>query len=156
MAASSSLRKFQWGQVLLQWSVGMIVSTPLIAVFQGTLLVTEYRTKFKDLPRPIQPARGVSVSVTMENDHCEGKTAYTGTNKSKTKNKKINIHQQPLRILVVGDSLAAGVGISKSGIPVLPESIARALSRAYGGRAVVWTCMGEFIVCPLCFVVHVC
>ena len=32
--------------------------------------------------------------------------------------------------------------MSKSGIPVLPESIARALSKACGGRAVYWTCVG--------------
>lgn len=32
--------------------------------------------------------------------------------------------------------------MSKSGTPVLPESIARALSKACGGRPVYWTCVG--------------
>jgi hypothetical protein len=32
--------------------------------------------------------------------------------------------------------------MSKSGVPILPESIARALSKALGGRAVYWTCVG--------------
>lgn len=50
--------------------------------------------------------------------------------------------RQPLRLLVVGDSLAVGVGISASASPVLPESISRALSKALGGRAVRWTCIG--------------
>ena len=48
----------------------------------------------------------------------------------------------PLRILVIGDSLAAGVGTRWSSTPVLPESIAAALSQALGGRAVFWTCVG--------------
>lgn len=49
---------------------------------------------------------------------------------------------EPLRILVIGDSLAAGVGTRWSSTPVLPESIAAALSKAMGGRAVFWTCVG--------------
>jgi lysophospholipase L1-like esterase len=48
----------------------------------------------------------------------------------------------PLRLLVIGDSLAAGVGTSRSSTPVLPESIAQALSKALRGRAVHWTCIG--------------
>jgi len=49
--------------------------------------------------------------------------------------------QIPLSLLVVGDSLAAGVG-STSGTPKLPEAIARSLSKALGGRPVYWTCHG--------------
>jgi hypothetical protein len=37
-----------------------------------------------------------------------------------------------------------GLHILLLSIPVLPESIARALSKAYGGRAVYWTCVGAF------------
>lgn len=48
----------------------------------------------------------------------------------------------PLRLLVIGDSLAAGVGTSESSTPVLPHSIAVHLSSALHGRAVVWTCVG--------------
>jgi hypothetical protein len=50
-------------------------------------------------------------------------------------------NQIPLSLLVVGDSLAAGVG-STSGTPKLPEAIARSLSKALGGRPVYWTCHG--------------
>lgn len=49
----------------------------------------------------------------------------------------------PLRLLMIGDSLAAGVGVSKSATPVLPEVIAKSLSKALGGRAVFWTCIAE-------------
>lgn len=123
---------FRPGQVLLQWSVGMIVSTPLIAVLQGTLLLKDYRKKYRDNPIPISPANGVAVA--LDGDVAE---------KSKKRKRLLNAQQErPLRLLVVGDSLAAGVGISKSGIPVLPQSIARALSKAYDGRAVIWTCVG--------------
>jgi hypothetical protein len=48
----------------------------------------------------------------------------------------------PLRILIIGDSLAAGVGTSRSSTPILPETIAQALSMELGGRAVLWTCFG--------------
>lgn len=35
--------------------------------------------------------------------------------------------KHPLRLFVVGDSLAVGVGTTKSGTPILPEAIARHL-----------------------------
>jgi len=56
-------------------------------------------------------------------------------------NKNTAMEAQPFRIFVVGDSLAAGVG-STSGTAVLPEAIARSLSKALGGRPVHWTCHG--------------
>lgn len=56
--------------------------------------------------------------------------------------KQVQREKPPLRILVIGDSLAAGVGTSKSSTPVLPESIALALSKALGGRPVYWICTG--------------
>jgi hypothetical protein len=55
-------------------------------------------------------------------------------------------HQQhtPLRVLVVGDSLAAGIGQDpKSVLPVLPQSIAASLSQQLKGRPVYWTCVGS-------------
>lgn len=112
-----------------QWSLGITVSTPLIALLQGSILLSDYRLNFRDAPRPIMPASGVTVALGSERSiSCQQES--------------INAQDRPLRLLVVGDSLAAGVGISKSGIPVLPESIARALSKAFGGRAVYWTCVG--------------
>jgi hypothetical protein len=121
---------FCWGQVLAQWSLGMTVATPLIAVFQGSILLSDYRLNFRDAPRPIMPASGVTVALGNQKANISSRHDF------------LNTQDKPLRLLVVGDSLAAGVGISKSGIPVLPESIARALSKAFGGRAVYWTCVG--------------
>ena len=54
---------------------------------------------------------------------------------------RLAFNPEPLRIFIVGDSLAAGVG-STSGTPILPEAIARSLSKAMGGRPVHWTCYG--------------
>lgn len=121
---SSSKAKFSMGQVVLQWSLGMYVSVPLIAILQGTRELNNYRTHHGNAPRPVMPARGVAVAVPQG-----FRSRFLSS-------------EAPLRLLVVGDSLAAGVGMSKSGTPVLPESIARELSKAMGGRPVYWTCVG--------------
>ena len=116
--------QFSMRQVFLQWSIGMYVSIPTIAILQGSYHLSEYRTLHADAPRPAMPVRGVAVAV------------------ERGFRPKFLSREEPLRLLVVGDSLAAGVGMSKSGTPVLPESIARALSKACGGRPVAWTCVG--------------
>jgi hypothetical protein len=51
--------------------------------------------------------------------------------------------QRPLRLLVIGDSLAVGVGQKNSCTPVMPEVIAKTLSQKMGGRVVYWTCHGQ-------------
>lgn len=107
----------QWEKVP-KWAIGVAVGTPIFAVVQGTAMLTDYRKNHGHAPFPISPSRGVVVV------------------KSEVKGKEI-----PLRLLVIGDSLAAGVGILNSGTPVLPESIARGLSQSLG-RAVSWTCVG--------------
>lgn len=50
--------------------------------------------------------------------------------------------EPPLRLLVLGDSLAIGVGQSRTPTPIMPEVIAKTLSKAMGGRVVYWTCQG--------------
>jgi lysophospholipase L1-like esterase len=81
-------------------------------------MLTEYRKNHGHAPFPISPSRGIVVMKT-----------------------EVKGEETPLRVLVIGDSLAAGVGTSHSGTPVLPESIARGLSQSLG-RAVSWTCVG--------------
>jgi len=136
--------KFSWNQVFLQWALGVYVSTPLIAMLQGSLLLNDYRVNYADAPRPLMPARGVAVAI----EDAESKSTSKGALSSwilhpfSSSSNHPTGHGRPLRLLVVGDSLAAGVGMSKSGVPILPESIARALSKALGGRAVYWTCVG--------------
>ena len=142
--------KFSWNQVFLQWALGMYVSTPLIAILQGSLLLNNYRVNYSNAPRPVMPARGVAIAIDEE-ENASSTTTNRATPAALSSwilhpfSSSPNHHpgpEPPLRLLVVGDSLAAGVGMSKSGVPILPESIARALSKALGGRAVYWTCVG--------------
>ena len=50
--------------------------------------------------------------------------------------------RRPIRLLVIGDSLAIGVGQSRQCTPVMPEVLAKTLSARLGGRTVFWTCHG--------------
>ncbi len=51
--------------------------------------------------------------------------------------------KSPLRILIIGDSTARGVGISNACYPTFPETLATALSKHCDGRPVFWTAFGE-------------
>lgn len=52
-------------------------------------------------------------------------------------------HDEPLRLLVMGDSLALGVGVHESCTALLPEALAKTLSKQMNGRPVYWTCHGS-------------
>ena len=105
-----------------------------------------------DAPRPDSPSRGLVVATAAEtNDSSRGGTTgflswfgggsgTTGAGGTSTTSSASSL--KPLRLLVIGDSLAAGVGVSQSSAPVLPEAIAQSLSQAQQGRAVYWTCIG--------------
>jgi len=90
------------------------------------------------------PARGVAVAAEDENKLATPTSKLSSWISHPFSSSPHNPpgNERALQLLVVGDSLAAGVGMSKSGVPILPESIARALSKALGGRAVYWTCVG--------------
>ncbi len=134
-------KEFSWKQVLLQWALGVYVSTPFIAILQGSLILNDYRVNYSDAPHPLMPARGVTVAVDENASKSKRPLSSWILHPFSSSNQSAG-NERPLRLLVVGDSLAAGVGMSKSGVPILPESIARALSKALGGRAVYWTCVG--------------
>jgi len=108
---------------------------PLGAAFQGYYFLSTYRREHGDAPFPITPSSGVVVVQNIENTR----------NKDKVRKYRFGYEVdkiRPLRLLVVGDSLAAGVGITQSGTPILPESIAMSLSLELNGRPVYWTCVG--------------
>jgi len=50
--------------------------------------------------------------------------------------------EEPIRILVMGDSLALGLGTDRSCMPLMPETLAKSISKHMGGRAVFWTGYG--------------
>lgn len=95
----------------------------VIAVLQASAAVLRYRRNFGDAPLPVIPSHGV---VVVKNKSEAFKT----------------MPKESLRLLLVGDSLACGVGQSVTCTPVMPEVISRELSRATG-KAVYWTCHGE-------------
>ncbi len=96
----------------------------VLAVIQASIAVVRYRRNFGDAPLPIIPSHGVVVAK-----QASGQTT-------------LGLPDESLRLLLVGDSLACGVGQSVRCTPVMPEVISRELSRATG-KAVFWTCHGE-------------
>lgn len=144
----------------LSTSVGAFLATPCLAILQGAIGILSYRYKFGDSPLPHSPAHGVVVvnpeDLTMDvqfNQHghasvgccCRGgKRWRRGGPLSDQEQQIVNQAAEgpPLRLLIIGDSLAIGVGTSRSCTPMLPEVIARTLSKDMGGRAVFWTSHG--------------
>jgi hypothetical protein len=56
--------------------------------------------------------------------------------------RQVSEHSTPLRVLLLGDSLAVGVGQTTSCTPLAPEAMAKTISKQLGGRPVFWTCHG--------------
>jgi len=154
-----------------RWVVGVALLTPAVALIQGSALIANYRKHHLHAPYPISPSQGVVVSVQDQQETTlaieqrrqskrqskqqtlsKKSTSLTSTFSSTTTSLESPIpssspnphaNKPPLRLLVIGDSLAAGVGVLHSATPVLPESMARTLSRRMGGRPVYWTCVGK-------------
>jgi len=141
-------------------AVGIAVATPTLAVLQGAFLLYEYRANHGDAPRPEMPARGIVIALDEEEDEGDRGSRGGSNNGKGSIRRRWSVSEggrrqlrrlkrqwkiatePPLRLLVIGDSLAAGVGMSKSSVPILPSSIAQALSKSNGGRPVYWTCVG--------------
>ena len=126
----------QLGKICLGLGVASIV--------QGSYFITRYRLNHGDAPHPISPSSGL---VLLNKDHRNTcRPSYTSNNDANA-NKDDDEDERdddelPLKIFVVGDSLAAGCGICRSSTPVLPESIAKHLARELG-RPVQWSCVGS-------------
>lgn len=129
------------GQVLA--AIGAMLFMPMLAILQGSVAIIRYRIKFRNCPLPKAPSHGivrvqdssaVASASRMENvvDDYSSKEERDGP----------EADNAPLRLLVIGDSLAVGVGQSLSSTPVMPETIAKSLSKELGGRPVLWTCHG--------------
>ena len=118
----------------VQTIAGVVLGVPLLAALEAGYIVMKYRSQHGSAPCPITPSHGtvnVDLSSSVNSDANISLPAMSG----KT--------LDPLRLLVIGDSLAAGVGTVTSCTPLLPESIATSLSRDLGGRTVQWTVIGE-------------
>lgn len=116
--ANSILSKLPLPVVL----AGLLLATPVVvAAIQGGSAVVNFRKNYADAPLPKIPCHGLVIA---------GDSAVSPEDESL------------LRLLVIGDSLAVGVGQSVSCTPVMPEAIASQISKSTG-KAVIWTCFGE-------------
>lgn len=122
----------QLGKICLGLGVASIV--------QGSYFITRYRLNHGDAPHPISPSSGL---VMLNKDHRKPcKPSNNDANANKDDDDERDNDEFPLKIFVVGDSLAAGSGICRSSTPVLPESIAKHLAKELG-RPVQWSCVGS-------------
>lgn len=145
--------------VTRQFAISLVAAfaIPFFAIGQGSLGILIYRLYYGDAPIPISPSHGVvqvASPISSTAEQCQRKVEsvthsatplLTGTSEDgKAASKKICSceEQKPLRLLIIGDSLAIGVGQSSSCTPVFPEVVARTLSRRMNGRVVYWTCHG--------------
>lgn len=102
-----------------------------IAFLQGVLRMLSYRIRHSGAPVPRAPSHGVVKCTSLKSSHFNPSLQCTPDEL-----------ETPLRLLLIGDSLAVGVGQSSSSTPIMPEAIAKQLSKEMGGRPVMWTCHG--------------
>ena len=126
----------------VQAAASLLLGVPLLAALEAGYIVLKYRSEHGSAPGPITPSHG-TVTVTVGDANVDAAAVNDQTQFASVPAHISGRTLDPLRLLVIGDSLAAGVGTSKSCTPVLPESIATALSRDLGGRTVQWTAFGE-------------
>lgn len=133
------------------------LATPILAIAQGSLGILKFRVHFGDAPLPQTPSHGVvvvnpkdKVPVNRTNETQSNNDEASPSTRPQTPRPSTSQHEQllreavqhpPVRLLVIGDSLAIGVGQSNSSTPILPETIAKTLSKRLG-RVVYWTCHG--------------
>ena len=122
------------------WSaaVGAALTGPMLAILQGSIQIWKYRFLFGEAPLPHVPCHGVVV-VDPNDATLRDADEYTPRTDELLQQA---LEQPPLRVLIIGDSLAIGVGQSTSCTPILPEVLSKTLSKKMGGRAVFWTCHG--------------
>ena len=127
---------------------------------QGISLLLTYRRNFGNAPIPRSPSHGLIVARHDHHEmndefiiHEEADDSYNFKNYTfkafypKVISSHNQYHQQqqepPLRLLVIGDSIARGVGQSHHCNPVFPQSLGKHLSMHLNNRAIYWTTMAE-------------
>jgi lysophospholipase L1-like esterase len=140
-------------------SIFSFVAIPLYGVVQGAILIFAFRSSYGDCPLPKTPAHGIVVVNPVDADPDQEIKRELGQNCScscsagrrwrrgaVSPSEKfyldLALQQTPLRLLVIGDSLALGLGVTSSCTAILPEVIAKALSKSFR-RPVFWTVHGS-------------
>jgi len=104
------------------------------AIFQGFASMINYRLRYADAPVPEAPCHGVVKCTSLRKESKDPSSASLPPSDDEM--------DSPIRLLLIGDSLAVGVGQSSSCTPIMPDVIAKELSKELGGRLVMWTCHG--------------
>lgn len=118
----------------LKWALTIGLSMPALAFLQGFIFFINRRVSYGHFPIPMCPCHGVTVCVDktrMEKDSDDDTFLANAQN------------QKPLKLLVIGDSLAIGIGQDKTTTPILPQIIAQTVSRRNNGRPVYWSVYGK-------------
>ncbi|CAJ1962867.1 unnamed protein product [Cylindrotheca closterium] len=106
-----------------------------VAMMQGFARMINYRLFYANAPVPRAPSHGVVKCTRLKHES-------SFNNPSPIAASDDDEMERPLRLLLIGDSLAVGVGQSSSCTPIMPDVIAKELSKELGGRTVMWTCHG--------------
>mmetsp|Transcript_37480 Transcript_37480/g.90882 ORF Transcript_37480/g.90882 Transcript_37480/m.90882 type:complete len:656 (+) Transcript_37480:212-2179(+) len=109
------------------------------AMMQGFAQMINYRLRYAKAPVPRAPSHGVVKCTSLQLEHNHPSSPIIATAAAASDDEMV---ESPLRLLLIGDSLAVGVGQSSSCTPIMPDVIAKELSKALGGRPVMWTCHG--------------
>lgn len=120
-----------------------------ISLFQGATAMMNYQSNFGDAPPPKIPAHGVVIATTTNGNNIKQRSnpnakvfsSFYDMDSNSNNNTK-DVNRDFLRLLLIGDSLAVGIGQRQTCTPVMPEAIAKEISKSTG-KAVFWTCHGE-------------
>lgn len=130
---------FPWGLMVglltRNFKLGLFVSicVPFLAFLQGLVFFVNRKYRYGLFPHPVTPCHGVTIVHDVKDQGPSVEAIETA----------LASKERPLRLLLIGDSLAVGIGQHKTTTPVMPEAIAKTISRRMGGRPVYWTCFGE-------------
>jgi len=166
---SMGLLSYVITQHSIAMTILMMMVLPCLAVYQGAAGMLYYRYHFGTPPHPQNPAHGVVVvnPEDLPNKKCSSTKIQYGTyhqnhlfgggcqcegglrwrrggplNKKEQRVLDNALKEEPIRILLMGDSLALGLGSDRSCTSLLPETLAKSISKKMGGRAVFWTVYG--------------
>ncbi|GAX21121.1 hypothetical protein FisN_1Lh204 [Fistulifera solaris] len=139
-------------------TVAAAFTLPSLAICQGAIGILKYRYFFGDAPHPLTPSHGVVVVHSEDENDLASSNSDDEPSQSQCHGDEYKaaplplrdpprclqaaLQKAPIRVLVIGDSLAIGVGQSRSATPILPEAISKTLSKKLGGRIVYWSCHG--------------
>jgi len=137
----------------IAFSIVAAVCPFFLAIIQGTYGILKYRLFYGNSPHPEIPCHGVVIvdpkdrvvsmsSVPSSSSFCLKSSSPEDVHYLSERAINDKRTEPPLRMLVIGDSLAIGVGQKKFSTPIMPEAIAKTLSKAMGGRTIYWSCYG--------------